>query len=146
MVHMIQCHQRRVCRTLLSEVSPVIFKRLVNEQLTCSSIVLSTLPIAAKLRFIPMVLERPSALRYPVCNMPRIYLVSRPSVVKVLAYGLLDVVVISLHTLAANTVEALRQVTFNRNMTSDSCTSGTKLRKASISSRDGWKEPAIISS
>jgi hypothetical protein len=78
--------------------------------------------------------------------MPRIYLVSRPSVVKVFAYGLLDVVVISLHTLTANTVEALRKVTFNRNMTSDSCTSGTKLRKALISARDGWKELAIISS
>jgi hypothetical protein len=130
----------------LSEVSPVLFKRLANEQLTYSSIVLSTLPIAAELRFIPMVLERPSALRYPVCNMPRIYLVSRPSVVKVFAYGLLDIVVISLHISAANTVEALRQVTFNRNITSDSGTSGTKLRKALISSRDGWKGPAIISS
>jgi hypothetical protein len=78
--------------------------------------------------------------------MPRIYLVSRPSVIKVFAYGLLDIVVISLHTLVANTVEALRRVTFNRDITSDTGTSGTKLRKASISSRDGWKGPAIISS
>lgn len=78
--------------------------------------------------------------------MPGIYLVSRPSIIEVFADGLLDIVVISLYTSAANIVESLGKATFNRNMTSDSGTSGTKLRKASMSARDGWKEPAIMPS
>jgi hypothetical protein len=115
-----------------------------EEQLTYSSVILGTLPITAELRFVPLVLGKILALRYPVTNMPHIYLISGSSIVKVFAYGLLNIIVISLRTLAANTLEALRKVTFNRNMTSDSGTSGTKLKKASMSARDGWKEPAII--
>jgi hypothetical protein len=106
---------------------------------------LNALPIATERIFIPLVLDKTSALRYLVFDMPYIYLVSRPSVVKVFANSLLDVVIIPLHTSAANQVELLRKVTFNRKMTSDSGTSGTKLKKASISVRVGWKA-AIISS
>ena len=107
---------------------------------------MDTLPITTELCLVPLVLDKPLALRDHVCNMPRIYLISRASIVKVLADGLLDVIIVALYMLAANTLQNMPKVTFSLEITSASGTSGTKLKKASMSARDGWKEPAIISS
>ena len=107
---------------------------------------MDTLSITAELCLVPHILDKTLALRDHVSNMPRIYLISRASIVKVLAYGLLDVIIVTLSMLAANTLGGLGRVTFNLWITSDSGTSGTKLKNASMSAREGLKELAIISS
>jgi hypothetical protein len=109
--------------------------------------VLNALTVAAECLFTPLVLDKESATCPLVSNLPYICLLSRASVVKVFTNSLFNVVVISLHNLASkSTCVSAHKVTFNLAITSVSGISGTKLKKASISSRVGWYKPAIISS
>ena len=79
-----------------------------HQRLTYVGIILDTLPVTAELCLVPLVLGRTLALRNNVYDMPRIYLVSRASIVKVLAYGLLDVIIITLSLLATNMPQNVR--------------------------------------
>ena len=122
--------------------------------MTYASIIRNTIPIAVELLFIPSVLNTTSACHQLVSYILHFYLTSRPRIVKVFAYGLFDVIVIILHTLAVNTVELLRKSHLNsmyhlrfgytRNQTQESIDVGTGWLKGACHRRNAlqWSHEA----
>jgi len=80
------------------------------KELAYSRSVLKTLSVAVELLLTPLILNRTSACQDYVSYILYIYISSRTRIVKVLADGLLNVVVIALHKSASHRPEFLRKI------------------------------------